>query len=180
MGATFSTGSAQVTAGDTGSSLDLFPISLADYRVLSDKAGETILTNICGSMAQPNTLRYAVSPIADMFKSVNGVFKPVPGQDTSGLSILLQLTESWIMDDNDADGVAGSHCPVSGHMVLRFPNNVQMTAYRAIEFIGRLAGMLTFGATTGLKFNYEIGSLMHSVTNPDNWPQLAALDQNQA
>jgi hypothetical protein len=135
MAVTMATGTAQLTAGAA-----IYPIYVpADYVAISDKPGETILTNTLAGRDQPNTLRFGVQAVADIFK---GTTCPVqPGQLKTGVSIVCQVAERWCFDDA-ADTMAAMWAPASCHFVMKVPDDPRVTPTLMRGFLERNLGML--------------------------------------
>lgn len=135
MALALTTGTAQIT---TGASLTPLILPTASYLVSKDAVGEAVLTNTAGSLDQPNRARFSCQTIADIFKNQTDC-KPVTGQQVAGLSMLMQLTETWKVDDA-GDTLAPIYYPASAHIVLKVPQDALVTSTVIMDFVRRLIG----------------------------------------
>lgn len=156
MALTLATGTAQTTVG---ASLTPLFLPSASYPVSRDVAGETILQNTATTLDQPNSVRFAVSSIADIFKSAS--IEPVSGQSIAGLSMLCQLNEIWKVDDA-ADALAPIYYPVSAHMVVKLPMDALVTSTVAADLVRRLIGAVLRDNSQTLATGWN--NLIHGIT----------------
>jgi len=145
MAITVTTGSAQTTSGPTRVPYVTLP---ADYVLSKDTAGEALYTNIGAPVTQPNSLRLAVSNIADVYTKA-GV-PTIAGQRTSGKQILVQINEVWKVTDAAVATFVPYYLPIQAHMVLRLPDDDQITSSLVATLIQRLEGALQHAAGTTL------------------------------
>lgn len=142
-----------IAAGDTATmpvtpsrSITAAPINYrADWRVISEKAGEVVMTDILRDLALPETIRIASAEIADIFKG-SPIEAPVVLGGTGsaikkGISILIQLNGiSTITNGTSQDGY-----PFQAHLVLKIPlggRQETITAANIDSIVGRLLGHL--------------------------------------
>lgn len=136
MAIAMATGTGQAVAA----TVDWVPLqpTIVSYDYSKDEPGETIYTNIAGALDQPNTIRCAAAPIADIFRGAP--VDPITDQTVDGLSILVQVNEAWKVNDSANTSFVPYYLPVSAHMVLKVPVNEYVTAAAVVGLITRLAG----------------------------------------
>lgn len=157
MALTLTTGSAQTVVG---ASLTPFFQPAASYIVSKDVTGETQYVNTAAALDQPNSVRMAVSSVADIFKGVPGL-NPLAGQSRAGISILAQLMETFKVDDA-ADGLAPYYLPFSAHLVIKSPLDSLITSTVIADAVRRLLG--TFLRTNAETLADGINYPLHFVT----------------
>lgn len=118
-----------------------------DYRVKSDEPNEAIITNITSPIDRPETFRFAVSTIADVYKST-GIEPAYRSANTKGLSLVVQLSDVLNYYDETIDDAKECYIPMQGHIVLKVPANEAITADMVKSFVSRLlAGLYSTGST---------------------------------
>lgn len=118
----------------------------ADWRVKSVTSTEAVLTNLTSPISAPERLRFAVSDINDVYKNT-GIDPLTAAPSKKGVSILCQLTDTWSVTDS-VDTTYLVNLPVAGHIVLRIPNNENITPDMLKAFVGRLIdGLFETGIT---------------------------------
>lgn len=153
--------SVSVGTGQTESGTAITPLALAPaaYRASVNDPGLTLLQNVSNALDQPNTVRYSVTDVADVFKGT-GV-DPIEGQRTVGKSVLVQVTET--LKVTDSEGVLPTrYLPLSVHMVLKFPVDDQISGTILQAAIARLVGAIDRG-TFGV--DDVLSALAHGVTD---------------
>jgi len=144
-----------VSSGTTVTPLAPTPGS---YGFSVDDPGNTVMKNVVGGLDQPNAIRYSVTPVADVFKQSD--LTAAAGQRTDGVSVLVQVTESWKVTDSVTGEVI--YLPVSAHCVLKVPLNAEVTGARAAALMARLLGALDRDDSGGI--DDSLDSIMHGVT----------------
>lgn len=143
---------------------DIAPINFgSDFRVLREGSNEVVLTNINAPMTEPETIRFAFSEIADVFKGTpiekptdvnNGVYA---GGLSRGCSLLVQMNGVGT-DEN------GARFPYSAHLVLKVPYAPDTDADNIEFMLKRLIGSLyETGATTP---DSRLASLLRGALTP--------------
>jgi len=152
------------TSPVTGARADIAPVPTnyaADWRVVSEKPGEVIVTNITAPVTKPETLRFAWSSVADVFKGsplmASGV--ELAGDSKAGVSILVQL--NTVGYDS---GATAALFPVSANLVLKIPCGPAPTAADVLVLIKRLLGHL-YG-TKDTTIATRMDSLLRGVLTP--------------
>lgn len=156
MALSLATGSAQ--GSNCATQTPLYPTT-GSYAFAQDDPGEAIYANVAGALDQPNKILFKASAIPDMFKSVP--LTPAVGQRVDGLSLLVQVQETWKIDDA-ADAVAPIYFPVSAHTVLRIPTDALVTPAVVASMLLRLWGAPFRNGTDTLAT--AITSLVHGIT----------------
>jgi len=144
MAITLTTGTGQTANCPTPT--PLYPAA-GSWSYSKDDPGEAIYTNINATLDQPNSIRFAASPIANMF--ANSPLSASAGQRVDGLSLLAQVNEVWKFDDA-ADSLAPYYFPVSAHLVLKLPSDALVTSTVAAALLLRLVGSWNRNGTDAL------------------------------
>jgi len=156
------------TAIDGVTSLD-FPRGLvnfgADWAIKGNGNGqELVLVHNTGSdlSVPPEKIRYSVSPVANIFAGT-GVEATAYVPNRKGVSVLVQLTQVWIVTD-DADPTYRVELPISCHLVLKVPLSEYVTGARLEAVVGRLvSGLFETGDLLTTRFDKLVrGSLVPS------------------
>lgn len=156
MSITLATGSMQTINSSTAPRLIQTPAGAASaYSV--DDPGNAVVTNIAGALDQPNTIRYSVNAVADVFKQ--SPVNPSPGQNPAGVNILVQVNEVWKVTDTD---LGERLLPVSGHFVLKLPTDAAITATAVAALIDRVVGSSMRADNGTLETGVDF--LLHGVT----------------
>lgn len=139
MAITVETGTGQTTSGTA-----LTPLApdAGSYGYTVDDPGQAVMKNVVNALDQPNTVRCQVATVADVFKGSD--VAAAAGQRTDGLSILVQITESWKVTDSVTGDVY--YLPISAHMVLKIPVDANITGALLQALVTRLVGSLDRGA----------------------------------
>jgi len=159
MAITVDTGSGQTASGS--SLVPLAPIA-GGYGYTVDDPGQSVLKNVVNALDQPNTLRFSVSAVNDVFKGSDAA--PIAGQRVDGLSVLAQVTETWKVTDS-VTGVV-YYLPISAHMVIKVPVDANITGAALQALVARLAGSIDRGGTDMAE---TLTSLIHGVTHLDEY-----------
>lgn len=156
MAVTLATGTAQ--GSNCATQTPLYPTT-GSYAFSKDDPGESIYTNIAGALDQPNSIRTGAKVVPDIFKGVPLI--PAAGQRTDGLSLVVQVRETWKLDDA-ADTVAPLYVPASAHMVLQIPTDALVTPTVVGALMLRLFGAPFRNGTDTIA--QAITSLVHGIT----------------
>lgn len=158
MAITLATGTAQALAMPTHTPL---APNVGSFSYSKDDPGESILTNIATALDQPNTIRYSVSSVADVFK--NAPIAPLGDQRRDGSSLLVQLQEAWKVYDGADTSVQPYYLPVSAHFVLKIPTDALITGAVVQDLLLRLLGAC--GRAAAMDLDDSINPLLHGITN---------------
>lgn len=124
----------------------------ADYCVMTDTPGEAVISNKTSPVDAPERIRFAMSTVKDVYQNTDidpGTVSP----SKRGSQILVQLTEVWTKSDATLPSYK-INLPVSGHIVLKVPNDSDLTADMLISFLGRLvSGLYETGSSTNPRLN---------------------------
>lgn len=124
----------------------------ADFSSTMDKPGERRLTNVKSPVPRPQTVRYAVTNVKNVYSK--GIDKAFQLQDKSGKSIVFGLTEMWSVTNDSIPNDPGFIVPVSGHMVLKLPTGIDIPADKFIEFATTVYGLVfDHGTKSDAKLN---------------------------
>lgn len=124
----------------------------ADFCVTTDGPGEAIISNKTSPVDSPEKFRFAMSTVKDVYQNSEidpGTFSP----SKRGSQILVQLTEVWTKSDA-TNASYKINLPVSGHIVLKVPNDSDISADMIQAFLGRLvSGLFETGSENNLRLN---------------------------
>lgn len=157
MAIALSTGTGQSTNVTAAQTL-LMP-AVGNYRLLSQKPDEAVFVYASGALDQPNKLRHAVQKVSNAF--ANTGVAPDSGQRTEGLSLLSQVIETWKVEDAANTAFNPYYLPVSGHMVLKFPQDALITSTVLEAFMRRVFGSIFASAAATLA--QAIDPMLHEV-----------------
>jgi hypothetical protein len=133
------------------------------YAYSVDDPGNAILKNVVGALDQPHSIRYAINSVADVFKQSE--VAPYAGQSTAGVNILVQLNESWKIQQAMTSLDIG-YLPVSAHIVLKLPTDALVTSSVVEALLARLIGTLSRSSVGTRESVLDL--LLHGVTTiPD-------------
>lgn len=111
----------------------------SDYRVKSSSAKEATIVNINSPLDQPESIRFAVSEVADVYAGAGLSSDQVIGSKT-GTRLLAQLNMTAKVTDDSGNVV--NYLPISAHLVLKIPKSAYITN-DTIELVkNRLIGTL--------------------------------------
>lgn len=117
-----------------------------DYRVKLDEPNEAIITNMTSPIDRPETFRYGLSTVADVYKGT-GIDVAYRSPSSKGLSLVCQLADIYDLYDETVDDPKEQYLPIQGHIVLKVPCNDAITASVIKGFLSRLiAGLFSTGA----------------------------------
>lgn len=149
-------------SGSPTLNLGLMPVNFpVDFSVMEDVAGEVIVTNSTCAVDRPERFRFAASDVKDVYKGTDidpNLYTP----SRRGVSVVIQLTDVYSLTD-DTNTSYQAALPVSGHLVLKMPNNALLTGDMVKTFLSRLVD----GAfTTGLVDTARLQSLLRGSLRP--------------
>lgn len=149
-------------AGNPTPKLDLAPVNFpVDFAVVSDVPGELSVTNTTCPTDRTEKFRFACSDVKDVYKGA-GIDPNLYTASRYGTSVLVQLTDIYSVVDS-VDPKYQAALPLSGHIVLKMPNNQLLTGEMIQAFLGRLCdGMFN----TGVADSARLKSLLRGSLKP--------------
>lgn len=118
----------------------------ADWKVKENEPEEAIITNLTSPLSFPEKMRFGVSEVTDVYKGT-GLDSSLYAPSRRGVSVLGQVTEVWTVTDS-TDASYQVALPVSAHLVIKVPNNENITPAMVQTLIGRLiSGLFETGVT---------------------------------
>jgi len=118
----------------------------ADWKVKEQEPTEAIVTNLTSPLSFPEKMRFCSSEVADVYKGA-GIDPSLYAPSRRGVSILSQVTEVWTVNDS-TDATYQVALPVSAHLVIKVPNNENITPAMVQTLVGRLiSGLFETGKT---------------------------------
>lgn len=132
-----------------------------DFRVKSDEPNEAVITNITSPIDRPETFRFAVSTVADVYRGT-GIEPAYRSPSTKGLSLVVQLADILNYYDESIDDAKECYIPMQGHIVLKVPANEAITEQVVDKFVSRLiAGLYSTGTVNPARIKSMLrGSLI--------------------
>ena len=118
----------------------------ADWKVKEQEPEEAIITNLTSPLSFPEKMRFCSSEVADVYKGA-GIDPSLYAPSRRGVSVLGQVTEVWTVSDS-ADATYQVALPVSAHLVVKVPQNENITPAMVQMLIGRMiSGLFETGKT---------------------------------
>lgn len=108
----------------------------ADFKVVSDKPGEVILTNLTSPVVYPERYRISVSDVKNIYNG-SSIEPSLYSPTKKGTSLLVQLTEILKVTDTAVPEMEIA-LPVSAHIVIKVPNHELVTPSVVEVLVGRL------------------------------------------
>lgn len=133
----------------------------ADFVVKEVSANEVIITNLTSPIDAPESFRFALSEIKDVYKNT-GIDPTMYSPSRRGVNLLVQLTGTF----TESDSVDTSYKvmrPIEAHLVLKAPSAELVTEDVIIAFVGRMISGL-FG--TGLMTSARLKSMLRGSLTP--------------
>lgn len=121
-----------------------------DTRV--SKKGEQIINNRTSPLDQPETVRFAIDNISNIYKDTS-IDPSAMSVSTKGLSLLVQLNDILRVTPDEGSGVypiMPVDLPIGAHLVLKVPSSQYVTATEAMNVVHRLVAFLYETDGTGL------------------------------
>jgi len=119
----------------------------ADWKIKEQEPEEAIVTNLTSPLSFPEKMRFSTSEVADVYKGA-GVDPSMYAPSRRGVSLLGQVTEVWTVTDS-TDASYQVALPVSAHLVIKVPNNENITPAMVQTLLGRLVSGLYETGSTG-------------------------------
>lgn len=118
----------------------------ADWKVKVQEPNEVITTNLTSPLGFPEKFRFGISEVSDVYKGV-GIDPGLYAPSRKGVSILCQLTDVWTVTET-TDAAYQVALPLSAHLVIKVPNNENITPSMIQAFVARmLSGLYETGST---------------------------------
>lgn len=133
-----------------------------DWKIKGDEPGTVVATNLTSPLNAPETFRFGSQDVADVYKGT-GIDPSFYAPSRRGVSILAQLNEVWTVTDS-ADASYEVALPISAHIVIKVPNNENITPAMVQTLLGRVcSGFYNTGLATTERFQAMLrGSLKPS------------------
>lgn len=111
-----------------------------DFRVERNDPKEAVLTSIQSPIGLAEKFRFAAQPISNIYANTT-VDRALYAPSTKGLSVLVQLSEIWTLEDPEVPSFIQA-LPVEAHLVIRVPSNPNFSSSDIMTLIGRMLGGL--------------------------------------
>lgn len=92
----------------------------SDFRVSTDVSGEVTLTNVTSPLDRNETIRFALAPIKDVYTNT-GVDASYMAPSHQGLSLVVQVSDTWRYEDSANPTASKVDLPISAHLVIKAP-----------------------------------------------------------
>lgn len=127
-----------------------------DFSVKSETPTEVVLTNTTSPLDQPETLRFAIQNISNIY-SGTGIDPAMASVTKRGVSLVVQLNDILrITPDADAADcccTAVTDLPISTHIVIRTPLNSNISADTILSVVERNIAALFDGKVASDRLN---------------------------
>lgn len=118
-----------------------------DFAKVAEEEHLTIVSNLTTPVDQPETFRWQIQDIADIYKG-SGVDPSVHATSKKGFSLVVQVNDILRVTD-DQDPSFQTDLPVSAHLVLKAPKSQYLTEAALETVIGRcVAALFSTGSTS--------------------------------
>lgn len=131
----------------------------SDYRIRKSADSETIVTNVTTPFDQPESVRYSIQDVKDIYKNAGLNSDQITGSK-EGVSLVAQLNTTLKVTDDTATTAIG-YFPITAHLVIKCPKSGYITESVLTQVIARLNG--TLYAETG---KTNIVALLKGALNP--------------
>lgn len=124
----------------------------ADFKVKQESVDTAILVNLTSPLAFPETFRFKCQEVANVYTG-SGIDPSYYAVTKKGVSLVAQLNEVWTITDT-TDTSYQVALPVQAHIVLKIPNNENITPAMVETLLARVvSGLYETGseATTRLQ-----------------------------
>lgn len=112
----------------------------ADFVAKQDSPDTVIVTNLTSPLTYPERFRFSAQEVANVYQGT-GVDPTFYSPSKKGVSIVAQLNEIWTVTDS-ADATYNVALPVQAHIVLKIPNNENITPAMVETLLGRVVSGL--------------------------------------
>jgi hypothetical protein len=112
-----------------------FPNLATDFVTIKNDSEESVASNTTSPIGKPETLRFGLTPIANIYKSTP-IEKSVQSPTTRGYSLLVQVNDVLSVVDADVD--VSYDLPISAHVVFKFPADSVVTPAHLRTVFNRL------------------------------------------
>lgn len=130
---------------------------------VSPAKGEVLLTNTTAPLGLSETYRYAIQPIADVYKG-SEIEPSLRTAGKRGLSLVIQ--HNCVLRETDpSDPTYERYVPASAHTVLKIASTESMTADKALGLFQRLLAPFF---ETGAHTSARLGQLVRGVLKPSD------------
>jgi len=129
------------TAGGTAPTITMSAINYGtDFVKVANQAGLADLSNLTSPTDAPNTVRFSLNPISDIYKGtpVTDAYK---SPNKSGFSLLSQCNVVATITDSE-DATYRVDLPLSAHIVLKAPYDANITTAHLVTISNRALGGL--------------------------------------
>lgn len=127
-----------------------------DFSIRTERAEEIILTNTTSPLDQPETIRFAIQNVGNVYA---GTPVAVESQSVTkrGVQLLIQLNDILRVTPDEEATTCGCFAPydlpISAHIVLRVPLNSNVSADVALQVLKRNVAALFDGDVTSARLN---------------------------
>jgi hypothetical protein len=132
-----------------------------DFVKTSYKPGEAILSNLTSPLDRVETVRFAVSPVANIYSGAK-LDPSNQSQNKRGTNVLIQVRSCLGVTDSDTNQKI--ILPFEGHLVLRIPQHDAVTADIAKTHVSRVLGALY--EDNDISMGNRLNALLHGSVLP--------------
>lgn len=132
-----------------------------DFVKTSYKPGEAVLTNLTSPLDRAETVRFAVSPVANIYSGTK-LDPSSQSQNKRGTNVLVQVRSCLGVLDGETNGKI--ILPFEAHLVMRIPQHEAVTVALVKQHLDRVYGGLYEDNETSM--NSRINALLHGSVLP--------------
>lgn len=138
-------------------------IDFSTFSRVTATSGDSVITNTASPVDRPETIRAALQNIANIYNGTE-ILPAYYAVSKSGKSLLLQVNDILTFTDaNDAS--LRQDYPISAHLVVKFPTNVNVDASVIMTTVKRL---LATAFATGKTDSSRLEALIRGSLEPTN------------
>lgn len=124
-----------------------------DFSVKQETASEVVLTNTTSPLDQPETIRYAIQNIGNIYTGT-GIDPSFMSVTKRGVSLLVQLNDILRVTPDDVTCCDAAYdLPIATHIVIRVPLNSNVDADTVLQVVKRNVAALFEGEADSSRLN---------------------------
>jgi len=147
------------TAASKNADISVPVLNNADFAPRKVEANEVELTNMTSPVDQPETVRFAISNVGNIYANT-GIDPAYYGASKKGFSVLVQLNDTMRVTDTEKPEFVQDF-PISAHIVIKGASSSYLSSDNVYAVAKRLVSCLTPGSDSSARLNELIrGALM--------------------
>lgn len=134
-----------------------------DFRVSQDTPGEVIMINTTSPMDRGETIRFAITNVKDVYTNT-GVDAAYQAASHQGVSLVVQVNDTWRYEDATAPTASKVDLPISAHLVIKVPKTSFLGADDHLSIAKRVFSLLF---DTGSVTSARLMTLLKGALDPN-------------